>query len=79
VLLSSEPIRFLFKGLELQFDLLSTLMAHLILNNNKDMMIPVAMQSKACACSCLIAGVTALNPAEGMNVHLFCLLCVVMS
>jgi hypothetical protein len=36
----------------------------------------VAMWSKAEVCDRLIAGITGLNPAEGMDVRLLCLLCV---
>jgi len=41
------------------------------------MLIAVAVQFKAQVCSCLIAGIAGLNLSEGMNVRLFCLLCLV--
>jgi hypothetical protein len=37
----------------------------------------VAMWSKAKVCSYLIAGIMGLSLAEGVDVHLLCLLCVV--
>ena len=37
----------------------------------------VAMWFKAKVCSCLIAGIMGLSLAEGGDVHLLCLLCVV--
>ena len=37
-------------------------------------LIPVAVRSKAQACSCLITGIAALNSTESMGVHLLCLL-----
>jgi hypothetical protein len=37
----------------------------------------VAVLCKAWVCGHLMAGITSSNPAEGMNVHLLCLLCVV--
>jgi len=42
-----------------------------------DKPIPVAVRSKASVCSCLIAGNTGSNPAEGMDDPLLCSLCVV--
>jgi hypothetical protein len=39
--------------------------------------IPVSARSKAKVCSRLIAGIAGLNPAEGMDARLLCLLCVV--
>jgi hypothetical protein len=39
--------------------------------------IPVAVQSKSKVQRCLIAWITGLNPSEGMDVHLVCLLWVI--
>jgi hypothetical protein len=38
--------------------------------------IPVAERSKAWVYGGLIAGIVSSNPAEGIDVRLFCLLCV---
>jgi hypothetical protein len=40
-------------------------------------LVPVAVMSEAQVCSSLIAEVASSNPAEGMDVRLLCLLCVV--
>ena len=34
-------------------------------------------RSKACVCGCSLAGIVGSNPAEGMDVCLVCVLCVV--
>jgi hypothetical protein len=39
-------------------------------------LIMVAVRSMAQVCGHSIAGITGLNPAEGMDVNLMCLLCV---
>ena len=41
--------------------------------------IPVAMWPKVYVCSCSIAGIEGLNPTEGMEVSMLCLLCGVGS
>ena len=41
--------------------------------------IPVAGRSKAWVCCRSIAGIASSNPAEGMDVSLLCLLCVVQA
>jgi len=38
---------------------------------------PVAVRSKVKVCGRSIAGIEGLNPAEGLDVRLLCLLCVV--
>lgn len=39
--------------------------------------IPVVVRSKEWVCSSLVAGITGSNTAEGMDVCLMCLLCIV--
>jgi hypothetical protein len=39
--------------------------------------ILVVVPFKAKVCGCLIAGIAGLNPYEGMDVRLLCLLCFV--
>ena len=39
--------------------------------------IPVAARSKAYFCGPSIAGIVGSNPAEGMDIRLLCLMCVV--
>jgi hypothetical protein len=40
--------------------------------------IPVAVRSQAHFCGRLTAGIADSNPADGMDVRLLCLLCVVL-
>ena len=42
----------------------------------EQMLSPTAVRSKASVYSSLIAGMAGSNPAEGMDVCLYCLLCV---
>jgi hypothetical protein len=44
---------------------------------NFTMPIPVVVWPKMWFCGYFIAGIIILNPAEGMNVHLLCLMYVV--
>ena len=39
--------------------------------------IPVAVRSNAWVCGRSLGGIAGSNPAEGMNVRIMCLLCVV--
>ena len=39
--------------------------------------VPVAGQSKMYVCGCLIVGIAGSNSTEGMDYHLFCLLCCI--
>jgi hypothetical protein len=43
---------------------------------NVQQVIPLVVRSKEWVCSSLIAGITVSNTAEGMDVCLMCLLCI---
>ena len=57
------------------FDMIQTVMKSVPANFT--MPIPVVVWPKMWVCGFFVAGITSLNPAEGMNVHLLCLLYVV--
>jgi hypothetical protein len=57
------------------FDMIQTVLKSVPANFT--MPISVVVWPKMWVCGYFIAGITSLNPAEGMNVHLLCLMYVV--
>ena len=57
------------------FDMIQTVLKSVPANFT--MQIPVVVWPKMWVCGYFIAGITSLNPAEGMNVRLLCFVYVV--
>jgi hypothetical protein len=50
---------------------------HTLMSVIPNIILPSSMRSKVWVWRCSLAGIVGLNPAGGMDVCLFCVLCVV--